>query len=174
MEIKQAYEVYSLVGGGYGKRHLHGYAWTRLGAQSLAVAAVGQGRYHIGMVHLIKVGSRWHRIHVIPVESIEGDVVEAENSRIIEDENPLRFLPAINFQIDGCPPRRVNLDLEKAIDTLVGHDPDSECRLYTLRTGGKLPLIFKVRELKLSEHTQRRVVEWLNHEINFRISQGIK
>lgn len=169
--ILQAYEVYSLVGGGYNKRHLHGYAWTKTDAQTIA-DTVHPRRYYIGVVHLIKIGDLWHRVHVVPIDSIAGDVAQAENSRILAADTPKRFIPGINFQIGETPPRRLGLDLETAINTLAEYPKDSECKLYTLRTGGRLPITFRIRDLSLSEHTQKLVVTWLRHEIDFRISQG--
>lgn len=172
MNIKQAYEVYSLVGGGYNKRHLHGYAWTKDAAQQIA-DNVRPRRYHIGVVHLIEVNSRWHRIHVIPVDSLAGRVEDAEDSRLMVSDLPERFVPSINYQIDDGQARRLGLDFEKAIDTLAAHDKECKCKLYTLRTGGRLPITFRIRDLLLSEHTQMLVAEWLSHEIQFRLSEGV-
>lgn len=169
MKIKQAYEIYSLVGGGYNKRHLHGYAWTKDAAQTLA-NTVSPRRYHIGAVHVIEVNGRWHRIHVIPVEGLIGDFEAALDSRLVEGDIPNRLVPSISFQIDALEPRRLGLDFERAIDTMAGYAHECTCKLYTLRTGGLMPLTFKVRDLLLSEHTQQKVAEWLQYEIEFRKS----
>jgi hypothetical protein len=171
LKILQAYEIYSLVGGGYNRRHLHGYAWTKDEAQFIA-DALRPRRYHIGAVHLIELHGRWHRINVIPVEEVAGSLEAAQDSRLVAQDIPPRHIPGINYQIEESAPRRLGLDFEKAINTLAECDPDSKCKLYTFRTGGKLPMSFRVRDLLLSEHTQMQVAEWLNHEIQFRLNQG--
>jgi hypothetical protein len=166
--IKQAFEVYSLVGGGYNKRHLHGYAWTKERAQQIG-DGVRPRRYHIGAIHVIRIGDNWHRVHVLPIEGLDEDSSQAQVSRLAEGELPERMIPSINFQIDDNLPRRVPLDFERAVDAIAGHSKDSKCKLYTLRTGGMLPITFKIRDLVLNEHTQTQVSKWLQHEINFRI-----
>lgn len=169
MNIKTAYEVYSLIGGGYNKRHLHGYAWTKEDAEAVA-ATVSPRRYYVGAIHVVEINGSWHRINVTPIEGLIGDVSKAQTSRLLSGETVPRSIPSINFQIDDAPPRRLGLDFEYAIDMMASYSENSKCRLYTLRTGGKLPMSFRVRDLLMSSHTQQQVSDWLSHEINFRLA----
>jgi hypothetical protein len=168
--IKQGFEVYTLTGGGYNKRHVHGYAWTKDEAHAIGKAT--KNHFYVGAVHLIKINGRWHRISVLPIE-INGDSSTAPISRIELNDLPIRFTPAIFVQLRGAKPLKLALDLEKAINTIAELPRTKEpCKLYTLRTGGNLPLSFTVKDLHHDEATQQKVFAWLKHEIDFRKAQG--
>ena len=171
MTIKQAYEVYSLTGGGYNKRHLHGYAWTKADAKALALE-VSPKRYHIGVVHLVEVNGRWHRVNVHPIDEVIGNVEEAETSRIELDNLPARPIPGIWIQLETFQPQRLGLNIEKAIDLIALKSEQRTCRLYTLRTGGLLPVTFKIADFLKSSKLQEQIFFWLKHEIEYRTSRG--
>lgn len=164
--IKQAFEVYSLIGGGYNKRHLHGYGWTR--ADANAIADRCNSRTHIGVVHLIQINDRWHRVNVMPVEEVKGNPEYAVLSRIGDDNPPPKLTPAIFMQIDQKRPKRLGLNIDKAISFMAENPMNSTIRLSTLRMGGSLPITFTVWELHENETVQERVWNWLKTEINFR------
>lgn len=173
--IKQAFEVYTTPSGfGYNKRHVHGYGWTKEEARGIG-RTLGQN-YQIGGIHVIQVGDRWHRIAVLPVD-IKGDHGTAPPSRIVRGDIPKKFIPAMFVQVASDKPVRLPRDLEKAIDLVAhtihkGKDKDRECKLFTVRMGGPLPVLFKGRELLNDESVQQDVYLWLKGEIEFRKSQG--
>lgn len=167
--IKQGYEVYSLTQGGYNKRHMHGYAWSKSAAHAIGKAT--KGHFVVGAIHLIEINGRWHRIAVLPTE-IEGDPEQAEVSRIELNDIPTKFIPSMFVQVKSAKSVRLALNLERAINTIALISKKETCKLYTLRTGGKLPLSFTVASLHDDEATQERVFGWLRHEIEFRKSQG--
>lgn len=167
MTVKQAYEVYSLNGGGYNKRLVHGYAWTKEGADFVG-SRVGT-RYDVGVVHLIKVNARWHRLNVHPVEGVHGDLQTAETSRIETGDLPERKIPSIHLRVGNREPLRLPLNLEKAIDIVAGVHCTDPFTLYSYRAGGLLPITFFINELRNEEKTQRMIFEWLKTEIEIRL-----
>lgn len=169
--IKQVHEVYSLVGGGYNKRHVHGYAWTKALAQKLA-DTLAPRRYYIGVIHVMKVNGNWHRLAVLPIGDVLGNPDEAEESRIAVGDLPVRATPGMFFQINGREPVRLGLDIEKSINLLASYHKTQSCKLYTLRTGGMLPITFNIGELLASETRQSEIFFWLKHEIEFRKNKG--
>ena len=168
--IKQGYEVYTLTGGGYNRRHVHGYAWSKGDANDIGRAT--KNHFYVGAVHLIEINGRWHRVTVLPID-IPGDHSKAPVSRIELNDLPRKFTPAIFVQVKEAKPINLSLSLEKAINTIAALPRTKDaCKLYTLRTGGNLPLSFTVKDLYHDEATQEKVVAWLKHEIEFRKSQG--
>lgn len=169
--IMQAYEVFSLVGGGYAKRQIHGHAWTREKAQEIADTVMPR-RYEIGPIHLIRVEDRWHRIAVLPVPAVLGDLADAQISRIAKGDIPVRATPGMFFVVGDRAAVRLGLNIEKNIDRIASYAGTETCKLYTLRIGGRLPLLFKGEELRNVEARQEEIFNWLHHEIEFRKAQG--
>lgn len=169
--IKQAYEVYTIPSGfGYSKRHVHGYGWTKEEANTIG-RTLGQ-RYQVGGIHVIEVDGRWHRIAVLPID-IVGNHGDAPISRIERGDIPYRFIPAMFLQVESGKPVRLPRDLEKAIDLIAVTVPATkDCKLFTVRKGGSLPVPFKGGDLFNKEATQQAIYEWLKVEIEFRQSQG--
>jgi hypothetical protein len=170
--IKQAYEVYTIPSGfGYSKRHVHGYGWTKDEAHAVG-RKLGQ-KYQIGGIHVIQVDNRWHRIAVLPIE-IDGDHGEAPISRIARGDLPKKFIPAMFLQVESDKPIRLPRDLEKAIDSIACNvsKGEKQCKLFTIRQGGPLPVEFKGRQLFTDEIIQHQIFNWLKSEIEFRHSQG--
>lgn len=167
--IKQAFEVYTLVGGGYNKRLLHGYAWSKGEADIVGGRSTQSGqRYHVGSVHLIKLNGQWHRVNVHPVTSVYGDESKAEISRIELNDIPARKIPSILVRCTGNDPVRIPLNLEKAINVIAGIPCRDKLILYTNRNAGPMPLTFTSAQLREDEVVQEKVVKWLIHEIDFR------
>lgn len=169
--IKQAYEVYTIPSGfGYNKRHVHGYGWTKEEAHAVG-RSLGQS-YQIGGIHVIQVDGRWHRIAVIPID-IAGDADQAGASRIERGDIPRQFIPAMFMQVEAEKPIRLPRNLEKAIDVMAkAVKGNKECKLFTIRKGGPMPIPFKGQELLKNETVQFQVFAWLRTEIEFRTSQG--
>lgn len=170
-QIRQAYEVYTIPSGfGYNKRHVHGYGWTKDEAHAIG-RGLGQS-YQVGGIHVIQVDGRWHRIAVLPVD-IAGDAGQAPISRIARGDIPKQFIPAMFMQVEAEKPIRLPRDLEKAINTMAeAVRGNQECKLFTIRKGGPLPILFKGKALLNNEAIQLQIFEWLKNEIEFRQSQG--
>ncbi len=171
-KIKTAYEVYSLQGGGrgYGKRLIHGYAWTENDAHVIGKRNRIEGfRYHVNVIHLVEVDGLWHRINVQPVVDIEGNESQAEISRIAKGDFPKAILPAIYVQAEDFVPDKLPLDLEKAINKLAALPKDKWIRLYTQRAYGPKPLVFTSNLLLNDERVQMEVATWLKTEIDLRL-----
>jgi hypothetical protein len=162
--IKQAYEIYSTLVAGYNKRQVHGYSWNKEDAAKIARDRPG---CFIGSIHLAKVNGRWHRISVLPTENISGNPDEAQDSRISDDNLPIRNTPGMFIQVDNKSPVRLGLDIEKSIN-LLATVTGSSVRLFTLRRGGPSPISFKPADLLHSDALQERVYFWLKNEISHR------
>lgn len=171
--IKQAYEVYTIPSGfGYSRRHVHGYGWTKDEANKIG-RSLGV-KYQVGGIHVVQVDGRWHRIAVLPVD-IDGDHGQAPISRIARGDIPQRFIPAMFMQVENEKPIRLPRDIEKALDTMAeAAKSTKECKLFTIRRGGLLPVVFKGADLFKDEGVQLAVYEWLSKEIEFRNQQGEK
>lgn len=167
MEIKQAYEVYSLIGGGYNKRQVHGYAWTKEGADIVGGRST-DARYHVGSVHLAKVNNQWHRINVFPVEFVYGDETGAKTSHVGVNPDARRTPAMFVVAEDGQQPFRLTHDLEKAINIIAGVRSEAMLKLYTYRVGGAAPLNFTRTQLMEDPKIQEKIVRWLNYEIEAR------
>lgn len=171
--IKQAYEIYSLIGGGYNKRQVHGYAWSKEGKDGATAIAHKHTGCYIGSIHLAMVNGRWHRISVLPTENVRGNPDHAEDSRIADDNLPTRNTPGMFVQTDTRHPVRLGLDIVKSLNMISTMD-SPDVRLFTLRTGGPSPLSFRSEDFLNSEALQERVYKWLESEINFRrIHRGL-
>jgi hypothetical protein len=165
--IKQAHEVYSLTGSGWTKRQIHGYAWTYDGAKAIA-DKVEKRVAHIGVVHLIEVNGRLHKINVIPVDKVDGDIEQAEVSRIELNDIPTKTVPAVYVHVQGTRPRRLGNDLERALNFLGMQDRKMRCKLYTLRTRGLTPIEFLLDDLHEDPKVQESVYRWIEHEMEAR------
>lgn len=169
--ILHAYEVYSLIGGGYSRRQVHGYAWTKADAELIGRNSSGEtGRYHVGSVHLIEVNGSWHRVQVNPIDDVVGDPDSAEMSRIVDGSMIERRHPAILFKVPGQKDRRLGLNLEQAIDKMAAVHTLGELKLYTMRSGAKPALYFTAQQLREDAATQQNIVEWLRNEIDVRLA----
>lgn len=171
MKVRQAYEVYSLVGGGYAKRHVHGYAWTHDDAETIATRVTPR-RAYTGIIHVVQINGNWHRISVLPIPDVKGNIEHAAPSRIELGNLPTRVIPGMFAQIGERDPIRLGLDIESNVNTIAEQPKAESCKLYTTRMGGELPLVFNVAELHSSEVRQAAVFAWLQAEINYRKSQG--
>lgn len=165
MTIKQAFEVYSVVGRGYNLRDTKGYAWTPEAARAIAQRHLNE-EVETSIINLIKIGDNWHRVHVIPIAdtAIEGDIEIATNSRIESGDFPDEIIPAMYLEMKGRKRMRLPRKIDKALGYIERLPKTMDCRLYTLRRGAPPGPSFYVWELFEKEEVQRLVWDWLNHE----------
>jgi hypothetical protein len=148
---------------------LHGYAWTPEAAEELAKSI--PTKTYISDVHLIEINGQWHRVNVLPATNIFGDLDKAQPSRIETEDIPKRMIPAMFIQRGNDAPKRLSLNLDKALETIAGLGSNREgsmFKLFTYRTGGALPEAFLMRDLFNDTKVQERVYRWLESEINAR------